>query len=160
MFRVLSILVALPMLVPHGMCLRKLDGMGWLLRTPASSPATSHSPARTERADARHPSSCRCGCQERAAGDRDATDDGRDLADDQRVRDNSPPPPQEPCCPTICKSKLDKIVQVENPQPCGEVAFSGFVPVPVTTTCTPQPHFLRVVADGPPLYISFCTFLI
>lgn len=154
---VLTILVALPMLMPQGVCLRKFDCLGWVHRTPASAPATSH--VSTERANERHPSSCRCGCQERAARDQETADGGNDLVDDHRVHDSTPQP-QEPCCPTLCKSKLDKIVQVENPQPCVEVAFVGFALAPTTHTCTSPQHRLTVVANAPPLYISFCTFLI
>jgi hypothetical protein len=161
MYRVLSILVALPMLMPQGVCLRKFDCIGWLLRTPATVTASAPSHVRTERANDRHPSSCRCGCQQRAAQVDEDVDQVGDPVVDLRFHDTSPPPqPQEPCCPTICKSKLDKIVQVENPQPCGEIAFVRFTPAPATNTCTPPPHRLHVVANVPPLYISYCTFLI
>lgn len=150
---VLTILLALPMLVPQGMCLRKFDCMGWLLRTP--TPATS--PVRIERADAGHPPSCRCGCQERAGQE---PDEGIRSADDLHVRHAPPPPQEEPCCPAVCKSKLDKIVQVENPEPVGEAVFVGFAPAPATHTCTPPPHRTSVILNAPPRYISFCTFLI
>lgn len=157
MFRaVLTILVALPMLMPQGVCLRKFDCMGWLLRTPA--PATPH--VRMNQANERHSSGCRCGCQEQVDQGRPLVDGDTCSADDLRVRPSPPPLPQEPCCPTICKSKLDKIVQVENPQPVGEVAFVGFAPAPTTPACTPPTHHIPVITNAPPLYISFCTFLI
>jgi hypothetical protein len=150
---VLSILVTLPMLMPQGVCLRKFDRLGWLHRAPAPSPV------HTERAEVRHPSSCRCGCQERAARDQDAAGGGN-VVGGHRAHGGTPPQPQEPCCPAICKSKLDKIVQLENPQPCGEVAFVGFAPVLVTNPRTPTPDHASANANAPPLYISFCTFRI
>ncbi len=149
---VLTILIALPMLVPQGMCLRKFDCMGWLLRTPAPA----NSPVRTERADEGHPRSCRCGCQERAGQEVDAS---TRSADDLRVR-HTPPPSQEPCCPAICKTKLDKIVQVETPQPVAVAEFVGFAPAPATQVCTPPPVHVHPTSHAPPLYISFCKFTI
>lgn len=153
---VLTILVALPMLMPQGVCLRKFDWMGWPHRTTATP--TSH--VRIERAEDRHPSGCQCGCQERAARSEATVEKGCDPAGDLRVHDGTPPQPQEPCCPAICKSKLDKIVQGGNPQPCGAVAFVGFAPAPMTHTRTATQYRLPVVSNAPPLYVSFCTFLI
>lgn len=161
MYRVVSILVALQMLMPQGVCLRKFDCIGWLLRTPATVTASTPPHVRTERANDQHPSSCRCGCQQRATPVDEDVDQAGDSVVDLRFHDTSPPPqPQEPCCPNICKSKLDKIVQVENPQPVGEVVFVGFAPISTTHTFTARTHRVPVVSHAPPLYISFCTFLI
>lgn len=155
MFRaVVSILLILPMLMPQGVCLRKFDCVGWLLRT--SAPTSSH--VRTERADERHPSSCRCGCQERVNEDQQLADAA--PAPDFRVQHGTPPQPQEPCCPAICKSKLEKIVQVENPQPSGDAPFVGSAPAPMPPACTPPHRGPAVAVNSPPLYISFCTLLI
>jgi hypothetical protein len=144
--------------MPQGVCLRKFDCMGWLPRTPVTTTANTNT--RIEQADERHPTSCRCGCQQRLTQDREVVDGGTRPADDLRVQHGPPPLPQEPCCPAICKAKLDKIVQVENPQPVGDVALVGFAPAPATHDCTPPPPHTVVVSNAPPLYISFCTFLI
>ena len=154
---VLTILVALPMLLPQGLCLRKFDCLGWLHRTAATTTTTSH--VRIQRADERHPSSCQCCCKQRDATGQESAD-GVSNRVDERVHDGTPPQPEGPCCPAICKARLDKIVQVENPQPCGEVAFVGFAPAPTRDSYTSPPHRLRVVTHAPPLYISFCTLLI
>jgi hypothetical protein len=151
MFRaVLTILIGLPMLMPQGVCLRKFDCMAGFLRT---SPAT---PVRTERAESRHPKTCRCGCQERVAQE---SAEGTGSVDALEAR-HAPPPPQEPCCPAICKAKLDKIVQVENPQPVAVVAFVGVTVTPTTHACTPPLVRVHPTSHAPPLYISFCTLLI
>lgn len=154
---VLTILIALPMLVPQGMCLRKFDCMGWLLRTPT----TATSPVRTERAESRHPTTCGCGCQERAARHDDATGGDSTSVGDDRVLNGTPPSePQGPCCPTICKAKLDKFVQVENPEPVAVAVFVGIAPAPATHACTPPPARVHPTSHAPPLYIAYCTFLI
>lgn len=153
MFRaVLTILIGLPMLVPQGMCLRKFDCMAGFLR--AATPTAT--PVRTERAESRHSKTCGCGCQERAAQE-SAEDTSPAVALEGR---HAPSPPQEPCCPTICKSKLDKIIQVENPQPVAVAAFVGMTTAPATHASTPPPARVHPTTHAPPLYISYCTFLI
>ncbi|AMV27818.1 hypothetical protein VT84_25675 [Gemmata sp. SH-PL17] len=156
MLRALSILVALTMLTPQGVCLRKFDHLGWLFRAPATTSIASQT-----RADEQHAPSCKCGCRERADRDREVADCGTDSVD-LRVRDGAPPLSQEPCCPTLCKSKLDKIAHAEPSQPSEEaVAFVGFAPAPVTATFESLPHrFSPLTHTRPPLYVSFCTFLI
>ncbi|VTR92384.1 unnamed protein product [Gemmata massiliana] len=159
MLRALSILVALTTLTPQGVCLRKFDHLGWLLRTPAAISITSS--AHVDRANEQHPPRCKCGCRERADQDREVADCDTDSVD-LRVRDDAPPLSQEPCCPALCKSKLDKIAHAEPPQPSEEVvAFVGFSPTPVTATFESIPHRFSLLAHTrPPLYVSFCTFLI
>lgn len=153
MFRaVLTILIGLPMLMPQGVCLRKFDRMAGFLR--AATPTAT--PAPTEQAESRHPKTCRCGCQERAAQE---SAEGTGSADALEAR-HAPPPPEGPCCPAICKAKFDKINQVENPQPVAVAEFVGMTSAPATHASTPPPARVHPTTHAPPLYISYCTFLI
>lgn len=160
MLRVLSVLVALSMLTPQGVCLRKFDGSGWFRSAPVPTATTSPVRTETKTPEVRHPVTCRCGCQERAALERETAEPVDDTESERLVRDGPAPQPEAPCCPTICKSKLDKTVPAEFPPPCEAAAFVGFVPVPARVATAPVPTHTFVHVHSPPRYLSFCTFLI
>jgi hypothetical protein len=161
MLRVLSVLVALSMLTPQGVCLRKFDGSGWFRSTPVPTTTTSPTRAEPETPEVWHPATCRCGCHEQAAQDQEAAEPVGDAENDLLVRDGPAPRPEAPCCPTICKSKLDKTVPAEFPPPCEAAAFVGFLSVPARIA-TAALVLVRIFAHvhSPPRYLSFCTFLI
>lgn len=159
MLRVLSVLVALSMLTPQGVCLRRFDGSGWFRSAPVATAMPS--PVRTEIAkpEARHPATCRCGCRERAAVEREVAEPVDTAENELLVRSSPAPRPEAPCCPIFCKSKLDKAVPAEFPPACEATAFVGFVPArPANAAHVPTRTFARV--HSPPRYLSFCTLRI
>lgn len=160
MLRVLSVIVALSMLTPQGVCLRKFDGSGWFRPAPVSTATKSPDRAEIAKPEARHPATCRCGCQERAPLEQEVAQPVDTAENEVLVRDGPVPLPEAPCCPTFCKSKLDKAVPAEFPPPCAAAAFVGFVPVPARIVTAPVPNRLCVHTNSPPRYLSFCAFLI
>jgi hypothetical protein len=161
MFRaVLSILLALPMLVPHGMCLREFTLAGCLAPTKGSTHAQDGNAQQTGK---RHAGNCGCGHRERVERVCEAEDSCQTASDSSALTTDAPSCPRdqpEPCSPAVCKAKLDKMVPHDDPQAGWEVASFGFVLATPPHARLPVHSHTVATFTSPPLYITFCSFLI
>lgn len=160
MVRLLSILIALPMLMPQGTCLRKFDCMGWLSQTSFPVPSQTPGHVRMERTKDPHPAGCRCGCQKPSVETGDNVANDCESAGNPRVKNGLPPEPHQPCCPAVCKSKFDRIGETGNPAEVADDFVAGFVSATPMFHFRPAKHRLGFTFHSPPLYISFRAFRI